>query len=82
MSASSYKMQGNNGLINSKKSCGRMKSIGTELFTNITNWHLMKQASSVADLGSGPFLTPGSGMGKNPGLGTRDEHSGSYFLRT
>jgi hypothetical protein len=38
---------------------------------------------SVADPGSGAFLTPGSGMGKKSGSGSeiwiRDEQSGSYF---
>ncbi len=40
--------------------------------------------SSVADPdpGSGAFLTPGSGMGRNSasGSGIRDEQPGSYFL--
>jgi hypothetical protein len=35
-------------------------------------------ASSVADLESGAFLTPGSGMGKKLGSG-RDEQPGKYF---
>ncbi len=37
---------------------------------------------SVADPGSGAFLTPGSGMGRKSasGSGIRDEQPGSYFL--
>jgi hypothetical protein len=35
--------------------------------------------TSVADPGSGAFLTPGSGMGKKSRSGIRDEHTGSYF---
>ncbi len=37
--------------------------------------------NSVADPGSGAFLTPGSGMGKKSGSGSgiRDEKPGSYF---
>jgi hypothetical protein len=39
------------------------------------------EQSCGSDPGSGAFLTPGSGMGKNPELGSgiRDEHPGSYF---
>jgi hypothetical protein len=44
---------------------------------------IRKNPSSVGDPdpGSGAFLIPGSGMGKNPepGSGIRDEHPGSYF---
>jgi hypothetical protein len=38
--------------------------------------------SSVAGRGSGDFLTPESGMGKNPepGSGIREEHPGYYFF--
>jgi hypothetical protein len=34
---------------------------------------------SVADPGSGAFLTPGSGMGERSGSGIQDENPGSYF---
>ena len=44
----------------------------------------MPEFSSVSDpgLGSGAFLTPGSGMGRKSasGSGIRDEQPGSYFL--
>ncbi len=38
--------------------------------------------TSVADPGSGAFLSPGSGMGikSGSGSGIRDEQPGSYFL--
>ncbi len=40
-----------------------------------------KASVTDPDPGSGSFLTPGSGMEKNPepGSGIRDEHPGSYF---
>jgi hypothetical protein len=43
------------------------------------SWVEKGQVSHV--FGSGAFLTPGSGMGKNSGSVIRDEHPGSYFRK-
>jgi hypothetical protein len=40
----------------------------------------MWTGTSVADPGSGTFLTPGSGMEKVSESGIRDEHARSFFF--
>jgi hypothetical protein len=52
------------------------------LFDLLSSCHLYKENCSVADPdpGSGPFLTPGSGMGRKSASGIRDEQPRSYFL--